>query len=173
MDVGLHPLSAPPVIVPKYTVTRGFCISNFYTNHAQLRPEQCFFFLGVLHYQLLLMGHVTSLYTRHFHRTTLQLQQQYDHCVGQLGEDHPTCQKAGWYLNNDGGVLHKELYTELKELGHYDYVHKWGVKPRRRYAILVLLRLSTSLSEAHQHYYGPTYLRFNFFTAQHIYSYGI
>eukprot|EP01061_Rhynchopus_euleeides_P009123 TRINITY_DN18273_c0_g1_i1.p1 TRINITY_DN18273_c0_g1~~TRINITY_DN18273_c0_g1_i1.p1 ORF type:complete len:223 (+),score=40.17 TRINITY_DN18273_c0_g1_i1:321-989(+) len=67
------------------------------------------------------------------HCQTWFFQEQWMHCVGQLGEDHPTCKKARWYRDTNKGVLQKERYDEWMELGHFDGVMKWGTKSRRSF----------------------------------------
>ena len=39
--------------------------------------------------------------------------EQWHHCVGQLGEDHPTCQKANWYYRSDAYMSLAGLHEEV------------------------------------------------------------
>eukprot|EP01064_Diplonema_japonicum_P030140 TRINITY_DN5046_c0_g1_i1.p1 TRINITY_DN5046_c0_g1~~TRINITY_DN5046_c0_g1_i1.p1 ORF type:complete len:232 (+),score=62.74 TRINITY_DN5046_c0_g1_i1:55-750(+) len=61
------------------------------------------------------------------------LLQQLNHCIGSLGEDHPTCQKAAWYYMKGTPSPFASFYEEMGELGHWDTQKKWGVKPRRSF----------------------------------------
>jgi len=58
------------------------------------------------------------------------LRVQWAHCVGNLGEDHPTCRKARWYYEYLCGPYYKNYHDELQELGHLDVALKYGMKPR-------------------------------------------
>eukprot|EP00659_Diplonema_papillatum_P015730 gene15730-24028_t len=55
---------------------------------------------------------------------------QYQHCAGSLGDDHPTCRKAEWYYMRSRSPVLGGFYEEMGELGHWDTMRKWGVKPR-------------------------------------------
>eukprot|EP00754_Rhynchopus_humris_P029795 Rhum_TRINITY_DN15235_c20_g1::Rhum_TRINITY_DN15235_c20_g1_i1::g.146260::m.146260 len=61
------------------------------------------------------------------------LKDQADHCVGNLGEDHPTCRKAEWYYAMCGATTTKSYLEDMTELGHFDLARKWGVKNRRSF----------------------------------------
>ncbi|KAJ9447346.1 cytochrome C oxidase subunit VI [Diplonema papillatum] len=61
---------------------------------------------------------------------TYYLLTQYNHCVGNLGEDHPTCRKAEWYYKKATPPVYGDFYEEMGELGHWDLAKKWGAKPR-------------------------------------------
>eukprot|EP01059_Diplonema_ambulator_P022291 TRINITY_DN37577_c0_g1_i1.p1 TRINITY_DN37577_c0_g1~~TRINITY_DN37577_c0_g1_i1.p1 ORF type:complete len:251 (+),score=86.71 TRINITY_DN37577_c0_g1_i1:67-753(+) len=58
---------------------------------------------------------------------------QLNHCIGNLGEDHPTCQKAAWYYMKGTTSPFATYLEEMGELGHWDTARVWGIKPRRSF----------------------------------------
>eukprot|EP01059_Diplonema_ambulator_P031650 TRINITY_DN587_c0_g1_i2.p1 TRINITY_DN587_c0_g1~~TRINITY_DN587_c0_g1_i2.p1 ORF type:complete len:252 (+),score=55.13 TRINITY_DN587_c0_g1_i2:85-756(+) len=58
---------------------------------------------------------------------------QLNHCIGNLGEDHPTCKKAAWYYRTQNIIPYHTFNEEMEELGHFDTARKWGIKNRRSF----------------------------------------
>ena len=75
--------------------------------------------VGMLHPQEKSNPHfsdyVQSAYAVSYDRAkyTVFLKDQYNHCVGNLGEDHPTCRKALWYRQQGTPALYAAHYEEV------------------------------------------------------------
>eukprot|EP01060_Flectonema_neradi_P004815 TRINITY_DN1315_c1_g1_i3.p1 TRINITY_DN1315_c1_g1~~TRINITY_DN1315_c1_g1_i3.p1 ORF type:complete len:267 (+),score=30.09 TRINITY_DN1315_c1_g1_i3:114-803(+) len=56
--------------------------------------------------------------------------EQWKHCQGNLGDDHPTCKKASWYYVHGSPSVFSSYYEETEELGFHDLTMKYGIKNR-------------------------------------------
>ena len=54
---------------------------------------------------------------------------QWLHCVGNWGEEHPTCKKQRWYVERFMPDVWLEKWDEKKALGHFDHSILYGAKP--------------------------------------------
>eukprot|EP01063_Lacrimia_lanifica_P037429 TRINITY_DN767_c0_g3_i1.p2 TRINITY_DN767_c0_g3~~TRINITY_DN767_c0_g3_i1.p2 ORF type:complete len:226 (+),score=74.84 TRINITY_DN767_c0_g3_i1:79-756(+) len=88
---------------------------------------------------------------------SMYLQRQYVHCVGNLGEDHPTCQKAGWYRHIGTPPTAASWFEEVTELGHFDMGLKWGFKDNVSF-LPMYQPVKKNIPGAYEFYRSKTYL---------------
>lgn len=58
------------------------------------------------------------------------LRNQLDHCIGNLGEDHPTCKKARWHYETRCERTFMNFFNEMDDIGWFDAQKRWGLKMR-------------------------------------------
>lgn len=85
------------------------------------------------------------------------LHTQLAHCIGNLGEDHPTCQKAAWYKAIGTPSVAAAWFEEADELGHFDLTKKYGLKPHASF-LPFYQPVKTQIPGAYEFYRSKSYL---------------